>query len=216
MVLLQARTFPERLLIPPFLYFFLQLYPPEWIADPNSRTAGAAGGCILLCRDALDRIGGISTIRNQVIDDCALARAIKRADGKLWMGLTRKSISLRSYSTFAEIRDLVARTAFTQLRYSPLLLLGTIAGMLLTYLVPVILTFSTHDFAWRLSLGAWVLMTLTYLPTVSFYLLSPFWSPLLPAAAGFYSYATLLSALRYWSGRGGQWKGRSQAPTSRR
>src|SRR4029077_18069679 len=106
MVLLQAKTFPEKLLVPPFLYFFLMLYPPRWIADPQKRTAGAAGGCILLRRAALERIGGFASIRNEVIDDCALARAIKRSGGRLWMGLTRASVSLRAYTTFREIRDL--------------------------------------------------------------------------------------------------------------
>jgi hopene-associated glycosyltransferase HpnB len=212
MVLLQARTLPERLLIPPFFYFFLKLYPPNWIADPKSGTAGAAGGCILLRKGALDRIGGIQAIRHEVIDDCSLARAVKRTNGKIWMGLTRKSVSLRSYSTFAEIRDLIARTAFTQLHYSLFLLLGTIVGMLLTYLAPVVLAFYSHPIAWRISLATLALMFLTYLPTVRFYRLSPLWSPLLPVAAAFYSYATFLSAFRYWRGQGGQWKGRSQAP----
>jgi hopene-associated glycosyltransferase HpnB len=216
MVLLQARTFPERLLIPPFLYFFLKLYPPKWIADPKARTAGAAGGCILLRKDALARIGGISAIRSEVIDDCALARAVKRTNGKIWMGLTRKSVSLRAYTTFGEIRDLIARTAFTQLHYSVLLLLGTIVGMFLTYMAPVVLTFSSHPMAWRIGLGAWALMTLSYLPSVRFYRLSPWWSALLPVAAAFYSYATFLSAFRYWRGHGGQWKGRAQAPPKTR
>jgi hopene-associated glycosyltransferase HpnB len=212
MVLLQANTIPERLLIPAFLYFFLKLYPPKWIADPKSRMAGAAGGCILMRREALERIGGISAIRAEVIDDCALARAVKRSGGSIWMGLTRKSESLRAYATFGEIRDLIARTAFTQLGYSALLLLGTIVAMLLTYLLPVVLSFHTQPLVWRMSLAAWVLMTLTYLPTVRFYRLSPLWAPLLPLAALFYSYSTCLSALRYWLGRGGQWKGRAQAP----
>jgi len=214
MVLLQAKTFPERLLIPPFLYFFLKLYPPKWIADPKARMAGAAGGCVLLRRAALERFGGFSAIRAEVIDDCALARKVKHSGGAIWMGLTRKSVSLRAYTTFGEIRDLIARTAFTQLRYSTLLLLGTLLGMLLTYIVPVVLVFHTQPLVWRMSLGAWALMTLTYLPTVRFYGLSPLWAPLLPAAAAFYSYATWLSALRFWLGRGGQWKGRSQAPKS--
>jgi hypothetical protein len=117
MVLLQAKTFPERLLIPPFLYFFLMLYPPRWIADPKARTAGAAGGCILLRRSALERAGGLEAIRGAVIDDCSLARAVKTSGGKLWMGLTRASVSLRSYGSFSEISDLIAHTAFTQLRY---------------------------------------------------------------------------------------------------
>jgi len=128
------------------------------------------------------------------------------------MGLTRKSVSLRSYRTFSELRDLIARTAFTQLNYSALLLVGTVAGMLLTYIAPVVFSFSTQPLAWRVSLAAWVLMTLTFLPTVRFYKLSPLWAPFLPVAAAFYSYSTILSALRFWLGRGGQWKGRSQAP----
>jgi hypothetical protein len=128
------------------------------------------------------------------------------------MGLTRKSVSLRAYDSFAEIRDLIARTAFTQLEYSPLLLFGTILGMFLTYILPMILAFYTAPMVWRVSFAAWALMTVTYLPTVRFYKLSALWALTLPAAAGFYSYATGLSAVRYWLGRGGQWKGRAQAP----
>lgn len=213
MVLLQAKTFPEKLLIPPFLYFFLKLYPPKWIASAKSRMAGAAGGCILLRSSALGRMGGLAAIRHEVIDDCALARAVKRSAGAVCMGLTRNSVSLRSYRTFAEIRDLIARTAFTQLHYSVALLLGTVLGMLLTYLLPVVLVFQTQPLLWRLSLASWALMTITYLPTVRFYRHAPVWAALLPIAAAFYSYATVLSAVRYWLGRGGQWKGRAQAPT---
>ena len=216
MVLLKAETFPEKLLIPPFLYFFLKLYPPGWIATAKSRMAGAAGGCALLRCSALTSIGGIAAIRQEVIDDCALARAVKRSGGALWMGLTRKSISLRSYSTFAEIRDLIARTAYTQLNYSALVLLGTVLGMLLTYVVPVVFAFHTQPLVWRTSLAAWALMIITYLPTVRFNRQSPLWAPLLPIAAAFYSYATVLSAVRYWLGRGGQWKGRTQAPVGMR
>ena len=214
MVLLQVRTIPERLLIPAFLYFFLMLYPPKWIADPKLRMAGAAGGCIVLKRVALERIGGLAAIRGEVIDDCALARAVKRSGGAIWLGLTRNSISLREYTTFGEIRDLIARTAFTQLKYSSLILLGTLAGILVTYVAPVMLTFHANPVLWRTSLAAWALMTLTYLPTVRFYKLSPLWAPLLPLAAAFYFYSTCLSAVRYWMGRGGQWKGRAQAPTN--
>ena len=214
MVLLQANSFPERLLSPPFLYFFLMLYPPRWIADPKARTAGAAGGCVLLRRATLERLGGFVSMRAEVIDDCALARSVKRSGGTLWMGLTRKSVSLRAYKTFGEIRDLIARTAFTQLGYSPLLLLGTLLGMFLTYIVPPAFAFHTQPLVWRFSLAAWALMAISYLPTVRYYRLWPLWAPLLPVAAVFYSYATWLSAARYWLGRGGQWKGRSQAPKS--
>ncbi|HYL64350.1 MAG TPA: glycosyltransferase [Candidatus Methylomirabilis sp.] len=212
MVLLQSKTFPERALIPAFLYFFLMLYPPQWISDEELKTAGAAGGCILLRREALERIGGLAAIRNEVIDDCALAKKVKQSSGRVWMGLTRKSTSLRAYGTWGEIRDLIARTAFTQLRYSAILLAGTLAGMLLTYAAPIALLFTHDSIARVLGLAAWLLMSLSFLPTVGFYRLSPLWAPLLPLAALFYTYATWLSAVRYWLGRGGQWKGRAQAP----
>ena len=216
MVLLQAKTLPERALIPAFLFFFLKLYPPRWTADPRARTAGAAGGCILLRRESLERLGGFPAMRNEVIDDCALARAVKRSGAKIWMGLTRASVSLRAYGSFTEIRDMIARTAFTQLRYSPALLLGTLAGMFFTYLAPVALTLAHHLAPRILGLAAWLLMSASFLPTVRFYRLSPLWAALLPLAALFYSYATWLSAVRYWLGRGGQWKGRAQAPSSLR
>ena len=212
MALLQAKTFPEKLLIPPFLYFFLMLYPPRWIADPRKRTAGAAGGCILLRCAALKRIGGLASIRNEVIDDCALARAVKNTGGRLWMGVTRTSISLREYKTFAEIRDLIARTAFTQLRYSSVLLVGTLLGLFVTYWLPWILFFVDEDPAWLFGSTAASLMTVTFLFTVKFYNRSALWALTLPFAAAFYGYATFLSAVRYWLGRGAQWKGRSQAP----
>lgn len=212
MVLLQAKTLPERALIPAFLYFFLMLYPPAWIADDELGTAGAAGGCILIGRESLERIGGLAAIRGEVIDDCALAKAVKASGGKVWMGLTRKSESLRTYGTFGEIRDLIARTAFTQLRYSTLRLVGTLAGMLLTYVAPVVLLFAHDSTARMLGFVAWLLMTFSFLSTVRFYRLSAVWAPLLPVSALFYTYATWLSALRYWMGKGGLWKGRAQAP----
>jgi hopene-associated glycosyltransferase HpnB len=211
MVLLRAKTLPERALIPAFLFFFLKLYPPRWIANPRACTAGAAGGCILLRRDALERIGGLAAIRSEVIDDCALARAVKRGGGRLWMGLTRASVSLRAYATFREIRDLIARTAFTQLRYSALLLLGTLLAMFLTYIAPIAVLFAHGPGTRILGACGWLLMSLMYLPTIRFYRLSPGWAATLPLAALFYSYATLLSAARYYLGRGAQWKGRAQA-----
>jgi hopene-associated glycosyltransferase HpnB len=211
MVLLEAKTFPERLLIPPFLYFFLMLYPPRWTADPKARTAGAAGGCILLRRSALERTGGLAAIRSEVIDDCALARAVKRSGGKIWMGLTRASVSLRSYGSFSEIRDLIARTAFTQLRYSFFLLSGTLIALFVTYVLPLISFFQGEDPAWFLAATAICLMAVSFGVTVRFYNLRFFWALTLPIAASFYAYATCVSAVRYWLGRGGQWKGRAQA-----
>ena len=211
MVLLQAKTFPERLLIPPFFYFFLMLYPPRWIADPNASTAGAAGGCILLRRNVLAPIGGIASIRGEVIDDCALARAVKSRGGRIWMGLTRVSVSLRSYGSFAEIRDMIARTAITQLHYSLVLLIAALAGLFATFLLAWILFFAYPGEAWLLVDTAIALMTAAFLVTVRFYNLSAAWALTLPVAAIFYGYATCVSAARYWLGRGGQWKGRAQA-----
>jgi len=211
MVLLQVDTFAEKLVIPPFLYFFLMLYPPRWIADPEARTAGAAGGCMLLRSTALARIGGLATIRGEVIDDCSLARAVKKSGGRIWMGLTRKSTSQRHYVGFGELLDMIARTAFTQLNYSALRLLATLFGLLLTFVAPVVLALATNPKVWLPALLAWCLMSASFLPTVVFYRLSPIWSPFLPIATIFYAYATFLSAARFWMGRGGQWKGRAQA-----
>jgi hopene-associated glycosyltransferase HpnB len=214
MVLLRARTFPEKLLIPAFVYFFLQLYPPQWIANPKSRTAGAAGGCLLIRSSALQRIGGPAAIRDALIDDCTLARAVKNAGGRLWMGVTRASASLRGYRSFAEIRDMIARTAFTQLRYSASLLILTIVALFLTYIAPVALLFAGTPISRILGVLSCVLMAASFLPTVRYYRLSPTWVLPLPLTAVFYAQATLLSAVRFWLGHGGQWKGRAQAPSS--
>jgi len=211
MVLLQAKTFPERLLIPPFLYFFLMLYPPRWIADPKARTAGAAGGCILLRCEALERIGGLAAIRREVIDDCALARAVKKSGGEIWMGLTRASVSLRGYGSFAEIRNMIARTAFSQLHYSLFFLVVTLAGLVVTFLLPWLSFPSGEDPAWFLASTAICLMTVMFGVTVRFYRLAWPYALTLPLAAVYYGYATCVSAARYWLGRGGQWKGRTQA-----
>ena len=211
MVLLQAKTFPERLLIPPFLYFFLMLYPPRWIADPKARTAGAAGGCILLRCEALERIGGLAAIRREVIDDCALARAVKKSGGEIWMGLTRASVSLRGYGSFAEIRNMIARSAFSQLHYSLFFLVVTLAGLVVTFLLPWFSFPSGEDPAWFLASTAICLMTVMFGVTVRFYRLAWPYALTLPLAAVYYGYATCVSAARYWLGRGGQWKGRTQA-----
>jgi hopene-associated glycosyltransferase HpnB len=211
MVLLRTETLHERALIPPFLFFFLMLYPPRWIADINSQCAGAAGGCILLRSTALERIGGLASICGEVIDDCALARVVKHSGGQIWMGLSRASVSLRAYASVGEILDMIARTAFTQLHYSAVFLLGALSGLFLAYFVPSVFPFSHDPVARILSAAAWALMTIAFLPTVRFYRLSPLWALLLPVAALFFVYATCVSAVRYWLGRGGQWKGRAQA-----
>jgi hopene-associated glycosyltransferase HpnB len=215
MVLLRANTTPEKLLIPAFVYFFLKLYPPAWVAEPNRHTAGAAGGCLLIRHGALQRIGGLKAIRDAVIDDCALAKAVKQSGGRIRLGVTRASQSLRDYPRWRDIRDMVARTAFTQLRYSATLLAMTILGLFITYLVPIGLVLASGFWPRALGLLSYTLMSASFLPTIRYYRRSPAWSLALPVIAIFYAHATVLSAVRYWLGRGAQWKGRSQAPASR-
>jgi len=210
MVKLACVSRPEKALIPAFVYFFLQLYPPAWISSRAYRTAGAAGGCILIRTDALQKIGGMIGIRNQVIDDCALARAVKRSGGSVWLRLTDSAESIRSYGSFGEIGRMISRTAFNQLHHSALLLLGTVLGLLFTYLLPPLLLLSGHPLPILFGVSAWLLMSISYLPMVRFYGQSKVWSVCLPAIAAFYAGATIHSALCYWTGRGGQWKGRVQ------
>jgi len=213
MVKLHCRSFAERLLMPAFVFFFFKLYPPAWVAQPGRRTAAAAGGCMLIRPAALTRIGGIATIRDQLIDDCALARAVKSAGGRIWLAPTKSAFSLRPYDSWAEIGRMISRTAFTQLRHSALMLTAVCAGMCITYLAPPVLLFFGRTAA-LLGAGAWFLQSLAYWPTLRLYGLSPIWAPLLPFSALFYLCATIYSALQYWRGRGGQWKGRVQDPSS--
>jgi hopene-associated glycosyltransferase HpnB len=210
MVKLQCETPAEKALIPAFLFFFFMLYPPKWTEDPRHATAGAAGGCILMRRTALERIGGIAAIRGELIDDCALAKAVKKTGGKIWLGLTSKTRSIRSYGTFAEIGRMISRTAFRQLRHSSWLLAGTIAGMFVTYMLPPLLLLSGQWIPAALGGLAWLLMTLAYATAVRFYGLPLFRAASLPLVALFYTGATMHSAIEYWTGRGGQWKGRTQ------
>jgi hopene-associated glycosyltransferase HpnB len=142
MVKLRCSSFAERVLIPAFVYFFFKLYPPQWIEDTRTATAGAAGGCILIRTSALDRIGGVASICGELIDDCALAQRVKRTGGKIWLGLTASSASIREYNTFGEIRRMISRTAFTQLNYSALMLVGTVIAMVITYVMPPLLLFT--------------------------------------------------------------------------
>jgi hopene-associated glycosyltransferase HpnB len=209
MVKLRSKSFAERMLIPAFVFFFFKLYPPEWIASPRKRTAAAAGGCILVRAATLARIGGIAAIKNQLIDDCALAREVKRSGGSIWLGVTEQSRSVRAYESFSELGRMIARTAFTQLHHSTLLLCAAVLAMLITYVAPVALLADRNSSRW-LGLAAWTLMIVAYLPTLRLYRLSPFWALLLPLTALFYIGATIGSALQYWKGRGGAWKGRVQ------
>jgi hopene-associated glycosyltransferase HpnB len=210
MVLLTIDNGAERWLIPAFVFFFLKLYPPTWIAASGAATAGAAGGCMLVRPDALGRSGGLAAIRSEIIDDCSLARAIKRAGGRVRLGLTRRARSLRPYGSLSEIGRMIARTAFNQLGHSWLLLLGTLVGLVATYLLPPLLLFSGSLPGILGGACAWALMSLCYAPMVRFYGLKPLWTLTLPAAAAFYAGATVYSAWQYHSGRGGQWKGRAQ------
>jgi hopene-associated glycosyltransferase HpnB len=211
MVKLRCRSWAERAFIPAFVFFFFMLYPPRWAADPVSRVAAAAGGCMLLRPAALRRIGGIAAIRGALIDDCALASAIKRSGGLIRLDVTQDTISLRDYAGWREIWSMIARTAFTQLGYSRVLLVGTALGLALTYLAPPLLAVFGTFWARILGLAAWVAMATAFLPSVRFYRLNPLWAAALPAIAGFYLAATIGSAVNYWRGRGGQWKGRAQA-----
>jgi hopene-associated glycosyltransferase HpnB len=208
MVKLRCESFAERALIPAFVFFFFLLYPPEWVNSGESNTAAAAGGDILVRAGALARIGGISSIRNQLIDDCALAREVKR-NGSIWLGLTEQAHSIRPYGSFAVIGRMISRNAFYQLWHSFWLLLATLLGLGITYLAPPALVFFG---GWAALFGAiaWALMTISFWPMVRFYSLSPLWAAMLPAIALFYAGATVHSAIQYWVGRGGEWKDRVQ------
>lgn len=208
MVKLRCESFAERFLIPPFVFFFALLYPFAWSNNPRRKTAAAAGGCVLMRRSAYERIGGYESIKGALIDDCALAREVKRG-GSIWLGLTEKTRSLRPYPRIADVWNMVARTAYTQLHYSPLLLAGTVLGMILAYLLPLFLLFAGGWAAWLGGLS-YLAMAVAYFPMARFYGLSPLWVPLLPAAASVYLGATIDSAWRHWRGRGGEWKGRVQ------
>src|SRR5664279_1816256 len=210
MVKLHCRSLPEKLLIPAFVFFFFMLYPPEWIRNPRRKMAGAAGGCILIRPEALARAGGVEAIRGQIIDDCALARMVKRSGGKVWLGMTPDTQSLRAYKSFSEIERMIARTAFKQLQHSAWLLLGAIAGLLLIYLLPLVLLLSGSRSLALVGAAAYFLMWVAYLPMIHFYRLNAMWALTLPFSAAFYLAATVHSALNYWSGRGGEWKGRAQ------
>ncbi len=211
MVKLHCGGVAEKLLIPVFVLFFFKLYPPAWIADPRRSTAGAAGGCMLVRPEALARAGGLAAIRGEIIDDCALARTIKRTGGKVWLGVTSSTCSIRPYGSFAEIGRMISRTAFNQLGHSAWMLLAALAGLALVYLAPLALLFAGPAPA---ALGAltWLMMARCYLPMVRFYNLNPLWAFTLPFAAVFYMGATLDSALQFWRKRGGDWKGRVQDP----
>lgn len=208
MVKLRAETLAERFMIPAFVFFFEMLYPFSWIRCPSKRTAGAAGGCVLVRREVLRRIGGIEAIRGEIIDDCALGRAAKEG-GPIWLGLSGETRSLRPYPALGDIWRMVARTAYAQLGCSLLVLLATVLGLALAFVAPVAISLSGTESA-TLGVVAWAAMALAFLPTLRLYERSPAWAPLLPVIAVVYMAATIDSARRHWIGRGAEWKGRIQ------
>jgi hopene-associated glycosyltransferase HpnB len=199
----------EKALIPAFVWFFQLLYPFARVNRPG-RTAGAAGGCVLVRRDSLEAAGGIAAMRGALIDDCTLGRLIKR-QGPIWLGLTDRSRSIRPYPDAAAIGRMIARSAYAQLRYSPLLLAGTLAGLALVYLAPPLLASFGHGLARWGGLAAWLLMAALFQPMLAFYRRSPLWGLAVPGIAAFYSGCTVFSAWQHARGRGGMWKGRAQA-----
>ena len=210
MARLQCHSAAEHFLIPAFVFFFDMLFPFGAVNNPRSPIAAAAGGCMLVKASALKESGGIAAIRHNIIDDCALGRAMKQ-QGPIWLGFTDRAVSLRPYPHIADIRHMVARTAYAQLGYSPLTLLGTLLGLALVYLAPV----AAALFGWGISQMAgwlaWGIMAVMYVPMLRFYRLSWLWGLALPVIGLFYAAFTLQSAIQHWAGRGGMWKGRAQA-----
>lgn len=206
MARLHCGSLAEKLMVPAFVFFFAMLYPFRRANDSRSGVAAAAGGVMFVRRRALDAIGGLASIKSALIDDCSLARAIKDGGGKIELTLTDDIRSLRPYPGFADIHGTIARTAYTQLRYSPLLLAGTCICMTLLFLAPPVFLLAGNPVGGV----AWLIMAGTYLPMVRFYRLPVGWALSLPVAGALYVFATVDSARLHWRGRGGQWKGRTQ------
>jgi hopene-associated glycosyltransferase HpnB len=221
MALLRTATGWERVVVPAFVYFFAQLYPFRRVNVPGSRTAAAAGGCMLVRRGALEKSGGLAPISGALIDDVAMGRMIKRQRGRCWLGLSRQVVSVRPYPRLASLWQMVARSAYTQLNYSPALLAATILGLLFLYVLPpagtvtglaVLLAGGAAGPAALASgagLAGWALMSLSYLPILRLYRLSPLRAPGLPLIALLYAGMTADSARRHYTGRGAEWRGRT-------
>jgi hopene-associated glycosyltransferase HpnB len=219
MALLRTGNQAEKLLIPAFVYFFAQLYPFPRVSRPRSRTTAAAGGCMLVRASALTAAGGLASISDARIDDVALARLLKRAGSRCWLGLTTDVVSMRPYDRLADIWDMVARSAYTQLRYSLALTAGVMLGLAWLYLLPpaaaiaglaLLASGAGAGAAWLAAAGlaGWLLMTASYVPMLRLYKLSPLRGPTLPLIAALYAAMTADSARRHLRGRGGEWKGR--------
>jgi hopene-associated glycosyltransferase HpnB len=214
MAKLRCESFAERLHVPAFIYFFQMLFPFAWVNRPAARTAAAAGGCMLVARTALQAIGGLASIRNALIDDCALGAQLKQV-GPIWLGLTERVVSIRPYPRIADVRQMISRSAYAQLRHSPWLLIGTVAGMALTFLAPPLLTMFADGAARILGGAAWLAMTVSFVPILRRYRLSLMWAPALPLIAVLYLLYTFDSAYRHMRGVGGAWKGRTHVPLAK-
>ncbi|MFA6118203.1 MAG: glycosyltransferase [Sphingomonas sp.] len=210
---LRCTSLAERALIPAFVFFFQMLYPFGRVNRPNGPGA-AAGGCMLVRRDALAAAGGIAAIRTALIDDCTLGALLKK-QGPIWLGLTHRSRSIRAYDDAGVIAAMISRSAYAQLGYSPLLLVGTLVGLALIYGAPPVLTLAGTGWAQIAGATAWALMAISFQPMLRFYRRSPLWGVALPLIAAFYAGCTLLSAWQHMRGRGGMWKGRAQASGAR-
>ncbi len=208
MVALACDTPAEHALVPAFVFFFQLLYPFAWVNDPLRATAAAAGGTMLIRRRSLQRIGGVASVRSALIDDVALAAAVKRG-GRIWLGHAGLARSVRAYPTAADIWRMVSRTAYVQLRCSRLLLIGTVLAMALTFLLPPFAALFGHGPARWFGWLAWGAMAAAYQPTLHRYRRSVLWAPCLPAIATFYLAATIGAAVNHHLGRGVSWKGRA-------
>ncbi|GAA3438420.1 glycosyltransferase [Kutzneria kofuensis] len=209
MALLRTETVWERLIVPAFVYFFSLLYPFGKVNDPRSRVGAAAGGCMLVRQEALAAAGGLAAIKDALIDDVAFGRLIKRGGHRTWLGLTTSITSRRPYPRLADLWTMVARSAYTQLRKSPLLLTGCVLGLLLIFVAPPLAVVVGPTDVRLLGLLGWVVMAGTYLPMLRFYRLPVWLAPALPVVAVLYTAMTVDSARRHWLGRGGAWKGRT-------
>jgi hopene-associated glycosyltransferase HpnB len=209
MVRLHCRSMAEKALIPAFVFFFFMLYPPRWVADRQRSTAAAAGGCMLVRPHALDKIGGIEAVRGSLIDDCALAKAIKQSGGDVRLYATRTTSSTRHHENIGELWSMIARSAFTQLKYSWPLLIVAILGMGVIFIAPPLLVLFDNDgFVRTAGLVAWITMFVAFQRILRLYDRSPAWGLTLPAIALFYVATTLRSAIKHCFGKGGGWKGR--------
>jgi len=213
MVRLNCTSLPERALVPAFVYFFQMLYPFSRVNEPRSSVAAAAGGTVLIRREALERIGGIAAIRHALIDDVTLARAVKtsgrQAGRAIYLGHSGLATSVRPYPRWSDLWHMISRTAFTQLRHSALLLLLTLVGLALVWLVPPVAILLGQGWVRIAGIATFALAVMSYLPTLARYKCNPFWALALPLIACFYMAATLGSALNHWFGRGARWKNRA-------